>query len=261
MKQSLLTLFLMLSVLSGGCTPAAPAQTVEPGPAAAAENGQPTAAIPTATQPPTPTPPPSATPEPPPTETPVPTETVEPSPTATEQAMAEFRFTGSVRQMPDADAAMVASFSQGIRLRAIHQDPSGQWYYVQIAPFSYGWVYQDEVTGSGLADLAQATPDVTPTPEAQASGGRKCFLTMIYTVAGKPKNFEMYLQGFNPLDNYVYKLINPKGTVMGAYQIKARADGTFFREISGDGSLGTYTLEIYFVGQLVTSCKAEVVQK
>ena len=261
MKQTILTLFLLLLFISGGCTPAAPAQTIESSPTAATEKIETVAVIPTVAQLSTPiaSPAPTATALPPP----APSETLlPPSLTVTEQVLAEFRFFGSVRQLPDASAAVVASFSQGIRLRALHQDPSGQWVYVQIAPFSYGWVFQSDVTGSGLEDLAQATPGVTPTPEAQASGGKKCFLTVTYTDKGKPNLFQIFMQGLNPTDNYTYKIFNPKGGLMTALEIKARADGTFYRESSADkASPGTYNMEIYFAGQLVTTCSGSVVQK
>lgn len=264
MKTKFLIFFLILTSFSGGCTVAAPAQTVGLSPTAAAEKAlpQPVTAtetmLPSATQPP----PPTATVAPSSTPKPAPTETALPSPTATELPMAEFRFTGSVRQMPDTNAAVIASFSPGIRLQALHQDPTGHWYYVKIAPFNYGWVFQDEVTGTGLDALAQATPDVTPTPEAQASGGKKCFLTVTYTDKGKPNQFQIFMQGLNPSDNYTYKIFNPKGGLMTALEIKARADGTFYRESSADkASPGTYTMEIYFASQLVTTCSGSVVQK
>lgn len=265
MKQTFLTLFLILSVLSGGCTTAAPAQTVVPYPAAV-ENEQPAAAAPTQLAQPTSAPPtstaaPTDTPEPP-TATPAPTETTLPSPTATEQAMAEFRFTGSVRQMPDAGAAVVASFGQGIRLRALYQDPSGQWYYVQIAPFSYGWVFQSDVTGSGLAELAQATPDITPTPKIDPSAGLKCRITVDYSNTGKSKSFQLYVQGLTAANTYLVKLFHPDGGLLLATKQMPSADGilSLFHNYR-TGSTGIYTMYVFFEDTRVATCSAEVVQK
>lgn len=266
MKPKLMTLFLILSFISGGCTPAVPAQTAEAGPALAAENTQPASVnvpnvSPTATRMPAPTstPAPSATASPAPTatETPLP-----PSPTASPQVLAEFRFTGDVRQLPEANAAVIASFSQGIRLVALRQDPSGQWIYVQVAPYSYGWVLQSGVQGSGLTGLLEATPAVTATTAGQSPGGLKCFLTVAYTDAGKPKLFQVYIQGLTPVNPYTMKLFTPKNSLLFAWDFKPKADGTLYKEYNADKAApGTYTLDILYAGETVTSCSENVVQK